>query len=144
MSKYEIPVSEQLSLGDFYQPAGLIMAETNRWVERAKQIPWRELEIGYAEEFKDSKRGPKPLPLRLVLGALIIRQELKLSDEETVQQIAENPYLQFFVGYPGYEYRRPFDPSTLTRVRKRLGDERIDDFSGTIEDWINAGHPSRN
>ena len=34
--------------------------------------------------------------MRIALGALIIKEKLKLSDEETVEQIRENPYLQYF------------------------------------------------
>jgi len=40
---------------------------------------------------------------RLVIGAVIIKHKLNLSDVETVQQIQENPYLQYFVGLPGYQ-----------------------------------------
>ena len=34
---------------------------------------------------------------RLVIGAVIIKHKLNLSDRETVAQIQENPYLQHFV-----------------------------------------------
>ena len=34
----------------------------------------------------------------MALGALIIKARLGLTDEELVEQIKENPYLQFFIG----------------------------------------------
>ena len=36
----------------------------------------------------------------------------------------ENPYYQYFIGLPGYEYKAPFVPSLLVEFRKRL-DENI-------------------
>ncbi len=42
-------------------------------------------------------------PLRLALEVCIIQAEYGYSDEETALQIQENPYLQYFCGYPGYD-----------------------------------------
>jgi len=43
-------------------------------------------------------RGRPAKATRLVIGAVIIKYKLCLSDEETIDQIRENPYLQYFVG----------------------------------------------
>jgi len=42
---------------------------------------------------------------RTAFGALIIKERLGLSDEETVEMISENPYLQYFMllGLSGYD-----------------------------------------
>jgi hypothetical protein len=37
-----------------------------------------------------------------------------------VEQIAENLYLQYFIGLPGYQEQAPFDASTLMLFRKRI------------------------
>jgi hypothetical protein len=34
----------------------------------------------------------------MALGALIIKEKCGFSDRETVEQITENPYLQYFIG----------------------------------------------
>jgi hypothetical protein len=39
---------------------------------------------------------------RLALGSLIIKEKLGTSDRETVEQIKENPYLQYFIGQSHY------------------------------------------
>jgi hypothetical protein len=39
-------------------------------------------------------------PVWLAFGALLIRQRLGLTDEENVEQIRENAYMQFFLGLP--------------------------------------------
>lgn len=56
-----------------------------------------------------------------MIGAVIIKHKLCLSDMETVQQIQENPYLQYFVGLPGYQQAEPFAPSLFVDIRKRKG-----------------------
>lgn len=92
----------QISLADFKQPVGMNLKESNRWVKKAQTIPWPEIEKHYAALFTNRK-GNVPKPLRLALGACIIQAEYGYSDEETALQIQENPYLQYFCGYPGYD-----------------------------------------
>ena len=42
--------------------------------------------------------GAPSKSVRLALGALIIKEKLQISDREVVDQIMENPYLQYFLG----------------------------------------------
>ena len=60
-------------------------------------MPWEELEATFASQFSPTTGAPAK-PVRLAFGALFIKQQLGLTDEETVEQIKENPYLQFFIG----------------------------------------------
>lgn len=57
----------------------------------------------------------------MALGALIIKERLGVSDRETIEQIRENPYLQYFLGLSEYSDKAPFDASTLVHFRKRIG-----------------------
>lgn len=96
------------------------LKENNRWVKKAQTIPWPEIEKRYAALFTNRK-GNVAKPLRLALGACIIQAEYGYSDEEIALQIQENPYLQYFCGYPGYDDEKlPFDPSLMVYFRKRL------------------------
>ena len=92
----------QISLADFKQPVGMNLKESNRWVKKAQTIPWPEIEKRYAALFTNRK-GNVAKPLRLALEVCIIQAEYGYSDEETALQIQENPYLQYFCGYPGYD-----------------------------------------
>ncbi len=74
-------------------------------------IPWDEFEIKYAELFP-SGTGNVAKPLRMALGALIIQTKFQFADRELVEQITENPYLQYFIGLPGYQEEAPFDAGT--------------------------------
>ncbi len=57
--------------------------------------------------------GLRAKSFRIALGALIIKEKLGISDRETVEQIRENPSLQYFVGQSTYSNELPFDPSPL-------------------------------
>jgi hypothetical protein len=67
----------------------------NRWVIMAELIPWAEFEAKYASLFAEEIGAPAK-SFRMALGALIIKEKLGSSDRETVEQIKENPYLQYF------------------------------------------------
>jgi len=87
-------------------------------------MPWEELEEAYAPQFNATIGAPAK-PVRLAFGALYIKQRLGLTDEETVDQIRENPYIQFFLGFEGYTSKKPFDPSMMVHFRKRLTDDDL-------------------
>ena len=114
----------QHSFLDFNQPMGLHMNPDNRWVKLADSIPWDEFETKYAGLFP-SGTGNVAKPLRMALGALIIQTKFQYSDRELVEQISENPYLQYFIGLPGYQEQAPFDASTLVLFRKRITMEMV-------------------
>ena len=122
----------QISLSDFKQPVGMNLKESNRWVKKAQTIPWLEIEKRYAALFTNRK-GNVAKPLRLALGACIIQAEYGFSDEETALMIQENPYLQYFCGYAGYDDSKlPFDPSLMVYFRKRLTPEVLGEINEMI------------
>ncbi len=94
-------------------------------------IPWDKLAEGYYDNLSATQGRPTK-DARLVIGAVIIKHKLCLSDEETVQQIRENPYLQYFVGLPGYQMEAPFAPSLLVEIRKRMGKSVFEMFHGAV------------
>ena len=99
----------------------------NRWVKLSALIPWSDVEEVYAVNFT-SQKGPKAISARAAFGALIIQVKLSLTDEETVETIAENPYMQYFIGRERYEQKAPFDSSMMTHFRKRFNAQDIKDI----------------
>ena len=85
----------------------------------AQLIPWSEFEEEYADNFSEVMGAPA-IPFRTALGALIIKEKLGISDRETVEQIKENPYLQYFIGKETYSNKPPFDPSMMVHFRQRI------------------------
>ena len=113
------PKFHQLSFETFHLPFGGKLDPNNRWVKLADAIPWHVAEERYAKKFP-SKRGAPALTVRMALGALMIKEKLGLSDVETVEQIKEGPYLQYFIGLEEFQYEAPFDASLMTHFRKRF------------------------
>ncbi len=126
---------KQLPLAEFDWPFQVALDENNRWVKISDCIPWDELAEGYYQGFSSSQGRPLK-DARLAIGAVIIKHKLCLSDRETVAQIQENPYLQYFVGLPGYQMAAPFAPSLLVEIRKRMGVSMFEVFHGAIIDAV--------
>ena len=49
----------------------------------------------------------------MALGALFVKARLVLTDEELVEEIKENPYLQFIIALEAFQYSAPFDQSMM-------------------------------
>ncbi len=122
---YRIEDKKQQRLENFILPFGGHLNEENRWVLLSEKVPWEEIEQDYAIQFSDNDLGAPAKSLRMALGALIIKEKLQISDRELVEQIKENPYLQYFIGLEGYKDEAPFDPSLLVHFRKRLDGDLI-------------------
>lgn len=122
----------QLEFEDFALPFGGKLRSNNRWVKLAKFIPWEEFEPDYAKAASKSSLGPPAKSVRMALGALIIKERLGTSDEETVEQIRENPYLQYFLGYKEYKDEPPFDPSMFVYFRKRFSQTMLSELNEAV------------
>jgi IS5 family transposase len=129
---YRKPHVNQLAFEDFVLPFGGKLRSDNRWVILAKQIPWAVVETAYAQQFSKADMGSPAKSSRLALGALILKERLGVTDRELVEQIAENPYLQYFLGLMAYQSEAPFHHSLLTTFRKRFTHDSL----GTINEAI--------
>ncbi|GAB4373195.1 MAG: IS5-like element ISLca3 family transposase [Elainellaceae cyanobacterium] len=121
----------QLSFENFYLPFGGKLSGENRWVKLAQLVPWEEFEGQYAEQLSEGMGAPAK-SFRMALGTLIIKERLGTSDLETVEQIRENPYLQYFLGLSEYSDKAPFDASMLVHFRKRVNRELIGQINEAI------------
>jgi hypothetical protein len=133
---YRKKIAQQPEFEEFYLPFSGRLRSDNRWVRLSKLIPWDEIEKEYAKHFAESGMGAPAKAARTALGALIIQEKLGLTDEEVVEQIRENPYLQYFIGYGEYRDEEPFEASMMVHFRKRLG---IAELSG-INELIHSKH----
>jgi len=117
---------------EFFLPFGGQLNPDNRWVVMASLIPWNEVEEVYIKTLGDTKQGSKAYNVRLALGSLIIKERLGLSDEETVEAITENPYLQYFIGLDSFQQATPFHASSMTHFRKRFDMDLINELNESI------------
>ena len=117
MVNYEDP--NQTKIVKFTLPFSGHLDPNNRWIRLAEMVPWQELYGKYTKQLcRDF--GRMSIKPRVAIGALIIKHFKQLSDEETIQEIQENPYLQYFLGYSSYQFKPGFDPSLFVTIRRRL------------------------
>lgn len=123
---------DQLVIEEFLLPFGGHLKSDNRWIKQAKQIPWDFIEDLYEKSFKrDRTDGRPPISARIAFGSLYIKESENLTDERTVEFIAENPYVQCFLGLLEFRPEPLFDSSMMTYFRKRFSN---DDMSAINEE----------
>ena len=89
-----------------------------------RQIDWAFLEKSFGAVYTDHPGHP-PLPTRLMAGLAILKHTYNLSDEALCARWIENPYYQLFCGEEFFRHDLPFDRTSITRWRQRMGEEKI-------------------
>ncbi len=112
--------TKQLELGKVRLATFLNMH--HELVRLADSMDWEEFCKKFGEKF-DEKKGRPGLPTRLMVGLTYLKYLNDLSDEATVAQFLESGYWQYFCGFEYFQHELPCDSSSLTRWRKRLGED---------------------
>jgi len=122
--------ANQLKFEAFKTPFEIKINRNNRWVLLSEILPWEDLVSIYSKAM--SNFGRPSLEPRIAIGAMIIKTKLGLSDEETVEQISENMYMQFFLGLEAYQEEPLFDASLLVDIRERMGKEMLEQMNNLV------------
>jgi IS5 family transposase len=93
-------------------------------VKLAHATDWRFLEEKFGAVYQEGSGRP-PLPTRLMAGLAILKHTFNLSDEVVCEQWLENPYYQYFCGEEFFQHELPFERSSISVWRKRMGEERL-------------------
>ena len=133
----------QLTLEAFKSPFERELNPNNRWVVLAGLIPWDEISSLYFKNVPASSTGRPALNPRIVIGSLIIKHMCNLDDREAVDQIAENIYMQYFLGYTSFIKEPPFDASLFVDFRKKLGMDSLNAINEKIAE-LRANFVSQN
>ena len=133
----------QLTLDGFETPFEQKLDSTNRWVKLAKQIPWDAIVTVYDQQMRNATTGASHINPRVILGSLMIKHLCNLSDAETLLQIQENMYMQYFIGYSSFSKEAPFDSSLFVEIRKRLGIDQLNAINEKIVE-LSAKHVNKN
>jgi len=131
-SKREYISEKQLILTGFETPFSRSLRSDNRWIVLAHKIPWDTLVSVYKAQLGNGKTGADGINPRVAIGSMLIKHICNLSDRETVQQIQENMYMQYFIGYSSFSDEEPFDPSLFVEFRKRLSIDQINAINEKI------------
>ena len=122
---------DQLALSDFLLPFGGRLSADNRWVKLAQLMPWDFIEDIYAAQFS-ADSGVPAISARIAFGSCYIKENENLTDERTLEYIAENPYAQYFLGLGEFRTERLFDPSMMTHFRKRFPADKVEQINKRI------------
>lgn len=133
----------QLTIDGFETPFVQKLDAGNRWVKLALLIPWDQIVGVYLKQLHNQTIGASSINPRVILGAVMIKHLKNLSDEETILEIQENVYLQYFIGYSSFSMQAPFDPSLFVEIRNRLGAAQLGQINEQIVSLYHQGIESR-
>ena len=126
---------QQIFIEDFTMPFSGKLEAKNRWVILARILPWDEMVSVYVKKMSLC-HGRVAVDPRVAVGSILIKHLKSLADEDTVEEIRENPYLQYFLGYDSYRYDPPFTPSLFVTIRRRLGDVRFEELTRELVSYM--------
>lgn len=101
-----------------------LLNEQHPLIKLAKQFDWEHFEQSIGELYCPDNGAPA-LPMRLMVGLHYLKHAFNESDESVVERWVENPYWQYFCGYTHMQHRLPIHPTSLTRWRQRIGDDKL-------------------
>ena len=88
-------------------------------VHLAHQIDWESVEKEFSVYYPEM--GRPAVPVRMMVGNMLLKQMYNLGDESFVLRWIENPYYQYFCGETFFQFEKPFDPSEFVHFRNRIG-----------------------
>jgi len=98
----------------------------------ADRIDWKYFEDSFSGYY--SITGQPSMPVRLMVGCLLLKRLYNLGDETLAGSWVMNPYMQYFCGEAYFQHKFPFDPSDLVHFRKRIGEKGIEKiFSYSVD-----------
>ena len=108
-------------------------------VRLSREVDWARLDVLFGATYC-ADNGRPGCSTRLMVALHYLKFTFDLSDEDVVAGWVENPYWQFFSGEKWFEHRRPIDPSSMTRWRKRIGEGGAEEL---LRETIAAGLKTR-
>ena len=95
-------------ISEFESPFSQSLDPNNRWVIWAQKIPWDVLIGTYQAQMNNTQTGADGINPRIAIGAMILKYICNMSDRETVLQMRENMYMQYFMGYSSFKWSQIF------------------------------------
>ena len=90
----------------------------------SKWFNWDVFDQAFGKLFS-ANNGRPGLSTRLMVGLHYLKYVYNLSDEAVISAFIENPQWQYFCGLEYYTFVPPYDPSSLSRWRERIGAEKL-------------------
>lgn len=104
-----------------------LLDEKNELYILANVIPWQELEE-IVKPLYHPKKGRHSIPVRVVLGLLILKYYKNYSDEEVTELLKRDVYVQYLCGFETFVTGDILDRSTFTKFRRRLEEKELEEM----------------
>ena len=104
-------------------------------VQLSKAIDWAEVESEFSGYYC-SDNGRPGVPIRKMVGLMLLKNIYDLSDEEVVARWMENPYMQYFTGETVFRKRASIEP--VIGHRKSVHGMIRNYLRGTLGDAVNT------
>lgn len=101
-----------------------ILNQEHPLVILADKIDWSLFEEAIADCYSEDLGAPAK-GTRLMVGLHYLKHAFDESDESVVARWVENPYWQYFCGYEFMQHEFPIHPTSMTKWRQRVGEERM-------------------
>ena len=106
--------------GAFFQPLLKDFIDlSHELVLLSDKIDWKYFEKEFSKYY--SNTGQPAMPIRLMVGSLLLKRIYNLSDERVCETWEMNPYMQYFCGMAHFTHQFPTDPSDFVHFRNRIG-----------------------
>lgn len=110
---------------NFFQPLLKEFINMNHeMILLADQINWKYFEYEFSEYY--SNTGQPSMPIRFMVGCLMLKRIENLGDETLAEAWVMNPYMQYFCGEAHFQHKFPCDPSDFVHFRKRIGESGVE------------------
>ena len=110
---------------DLFQPLLIdFINMSHELVLLSDKIDWNYFEKDFSRYY--SNTGQPSMPIRLMVGSLMLKRIYNLSDERLCESWSMNPYMQYFCGEAKFKHQFPCDPSDFVHFRHRIGEDGIE------------------
>ena len=117
--KGKLPTQEQRNI---FRPILIEIINPNQQlVLLSSRIDWKRFENDFGQLY--SNTGKPAVPIRIMVGLMLLKIIYNLGDLGVMEQWVQNPYFQYFCGESEFQWKFPCDPSDLVHFRKRIGAE---------------------
>jgi IS5 family transposase len=87
----------------------------------AKLVNWEQVEKDLVVYYSD--KGAPSVPVRIMVGLIMLKQVYHHGDKSALSHWLENPYWQHFCGEVYFQHKAPFYFGDFSHFRKRIGKE---------------------
>jgi transposase, IS5 family len=92
----------------------------------AETIDWKYFEKFFSGLYSDT--GQPAMPIRMMVGCLMLKRLYNYGDESLPVAWVMNPYMQYFCGEAHFQHEFPCDPSDFAHFRKRIGEKGAEEI----------------